>query len=146
MKGLIWLIVAIVLGISVAVGMVGSTAVDAYVELESQPESVADIIMRSRTTASAIPPERQSGMALGAGFFAIVLFAIASVIAFLFYGERFAKQWRLLRRKRSAPRPSYPSPTQPSFLPPTEQTPLIGRTPATRELPAWTESDSHYTY
>jgi len=116
-------------------------AISAYVELREQPESVTDIVMRSRTTASAPAPERSSGLWLGAGFLAITLVVIGSLLALMFGGGSLLRQWRLAFRRRRARLPAYPpgpAAHQPPY-PPYPTTPLTPSTPPAEQLPPWTD-------
>ena len=117
-------------------------AISAYVELREQPESVTDIVMRSRTTASAPAPERSSGLWLGAGFLAITLVVIGSLLALMFGGGSLLRQWRLAFRRSRARLPAYPpgpaAASQPPY-PPYPTTPLTPSTPHTEQLPPWTD-------
>ncbi len=117
-------------------------AISAYVELREQPESVTDIVMRSRTTASAPAPERSSGLWLGAGFLAITLVVIGSLLALMFGGGSLLRQWRLAFRRSRARVPAYPpgpaAAHQPPY-PPYPTTPLTPTTPPAEQLPPWTD-------
>ena len=116
-------------------------AISAYVELREQPESVTDIVMRSRTTASAPAPERSSGLWLGAGFLAITLVVIGSLLALMFGGGNLLRQWRLAFRRSRARVPAYPpvpAAPQPPH-PPSPPTPLTPSTPPAEQLPPWTD-------
>lgn len=116
-------------------------AISAYVELREQPESVTDIVMRSRTTASAPAPERSSGLWLGAGFLAITLVVIGSLLALMFGGGSLLRQWRLAFRRSRARLPAYPpgpAAHQPPY-PPYPTTPLTPTTPPAEQLPPWTD-------
>ncbi len=125
-----------------AAASAADAAISAYVELREQPESVTDIVMRSRTTASAPAPERTSGMWLGAGFLAITLVVIGSLLALMFGGGSLLRQWRLAFRRSRAGVPAYPpGPAvahQPPY-PPYPTTPLTPSTPPAEQLPPWTD-------
>ena len=117
-------------------------AISAYVELREQPESVTDIVMRSRTTASAPAPERNSGLWLGAGFLAITLVVIGSLLALMFGGGSLLRQWRLAFRRSRARVPAYPPAPAAAHHPPHPPyptTPLTPSTPPAEQLPPWTD-------
>jgi hypothetical protein len=65
---LVGLVALLLLAITAALCLSVDSFVAAYVELQTQPESVSDIVLRSRTTASAPDPHHQSGMWFGAGW------------------------------------------------------------------------------
>ena len=96
---LLGLTAALLLVLIAAAANSADAAISAYVELREQPESVTDIVMRSRTTASAPAPERRSGLWLGAGFLAITLVVIGSLLALMFGGGSLLRQWRLAFRR-----------------------------------------------
>jgi hypothetical protein len=72
----------------------------------NRPESVTDIVMRSRTTASAPPPERSNGMWMGAGLLAVAMVFIGALFAMMYGGGNLLRQWRLTFRTK---RPGYGS-------------------------------------
>ena len=132
----------LLLVIIAAVANSADAAISAYVELREQPESVTDIVMRSRTTASAPDPERSSGLWLGAGFLAITLVVIGSLLALMFGGGSLLRQWRLAFRRSRARLPAYPpGPAAAHQLPypPYPTTPLTPSTPPAEQLPPWTD-------
>ena len=142
---LVGLVALLLLAISAALSFSADTFVAAYVELQTQPESVSDIVVRSRTTASAPDPHRQNGIWFGAGLLAIVLVFIASLFALMFGGDRLLRQWRLTfkrRGKRGGPHPpqspyptGLPEANPPTYLPP----PTAPRAPRAEQLPPWSD-------
>ena len=137
---LLGLTAALLLVLIAAAANSADAAISAYVELREQPESVTDIVMRSRTTASAPAPERRSGLWLGAGFLAITLVVIGSLLALMFGGGSLLRQWRLAFRRSRARVPAYPPAAahQPPY-PPYPTTPLTPSTPPAEQLPPWTD-------
>jgi hypothetical protein len=142
---LVGLVALLLLVIIASLSFSAGSFITAYVELQQQPESVTDIIMRSRTTASALPPERQNGQWLGAGLLAIVLLLIAGLFALMLGGDRLLRQWRLtFKRHLRQANPPYP-PQEPRANPhaylPTLPTPLTPPTPRTGQLPPWNDEE-----
>ena len=137
MKYLLLGILFLVLVIMAALSTSADAFIGAYVDLQTQPESVSDIVMRSRTTASAPDPHRQNGMWFGAGLLAIVLIFIAGLFAVMFGGERLLRQWRLAFRKGKRGHSQPPAYTPPYVSGPQQETlptPTAGRTP---QIPTW---------
>ena len=128
-----------------AAAIAADDAISAYVTLQTRPESVTDIIMRSRTTASALPPERQNGQWLGAGLLAIVLLLIAGLFTLMLGGDRLLRQWRLtFKRHQRQANPPYPPQdpgANPHAYPPTLPTPWTPPTPRTGQLPPWNDEE-----
>ena len=98
----------------------------------------------SCTTASAPAPESRSGLWLGAGFLAITLVVIGSLLALMFGGGSLLRQWRLAFRRSRARVPAYPpgpAANQPPYppYPPYPTTPLTPSTPPAEQLPPWTD-------
>jgi hypothetical protein len=117
----------LLLAITASLSLSADSFIAAYLEVEQQPESVSDIVLRSRTTASAPDPHRQNGMWFGAGLLAVVLVFIASLLALMFGGGTLLRQWRLAfkRPRRHAGRPTpLPAATRPACRPrPTKASP-----------------------
>ena len=138
-----------------AAAIAADDAISAYVTLQTRPESVTDIILRSRTTASAVPPERQNGQWLGAGLLAIVLLLIAGLFALMLGGDRLLRHsvdhqhvvpLAVSSNTPHRPAPPPPSPPQdpganPHASPPTLPTPLTPLTPRTGQLPPWNDEE-----
>lgn len=113
------LLLIVVLIVGVATAVTGPKVVDAYVELKAQPETVTDIAMRSRQTATVTDPHRQTGILLGAGLFAITVVIGGGLTLFLLFGEKFLKQAKGLLRKRGGARPAQlPQPQYPRVVDP----------------------------
>jgi hypothetical protein len=133
----------LLLAITASLSLSADSFIAAYLEVEQQPESVTDIVLRSRTTASAPDPHRQNGMWFGAGLLALVLVFIASLFALMFGGDRLLRQWRLTfkRRGKRGGLPHHPYPTslpeapQPPYLSP----PAAPRAPRAEQLPPWSD-------
>lgn len=121
-------------------GLVLSLAADQAIataaDVAMQPDSAADLIIRSRTTA----PESRSGtLWFGAGILALALVGIGAAIFAMRGGTDFLKQMRLLKKKQSQPqqRPYLP----PVYQPPYSELPAVRPARRLRELSAWSESD-----
>jgi len=120
-------------------------AVDAYVAIQAQPESAAELALRSRQTPPiAVDHTRTWG---GAGLLALALVVVAALVIVLRGGSDFLRQWRLVRRRPSAPPSSSPPyiPTPPTlpgaapyYAPPVDNLPRVQRP---QELPLWTDND-----
>jgi hypothetical protein len=139
------LVALLLLAITASLSLSADSFIAAYLEIEKQPESVSDIVLRSRTTASAPDPHRQNGMWFGAGLLAIVLVFIASLLALMFGGGNLLRQWRLAfrrPRRHAAATPHYQQPPYTSLPPaPDEIQPLLPtrRTPRAEQLPPWSD-------
>lgn len=127
MKGLanfvLGLFMLVILVTAIATAVTGPRAVDAYVDLQSRPETVTDITMRSRTTATVTNPHRQNGVLLGAGLCAIFMVIVGGAYALLLGGEKAMKQARGLLRKHGGARPApapQPQPMYPRIVQPHE--------------------------
>jgi hypothetical protein len=107
------LVLVVVLILGVATAVTGPKVVDAYVHIQAQPETVTDIAMRSRQTATVTDPHRQTGILLGAGLCAIVVVLVGGLTLVLLFGEKFLKQAKGLLRKSGGSRPAQPLPPQP---------------------------------
>ena len=136
----------LLLAITASLSLSADSFIAAYLEVEQQPESVSDIVLRSRTTASAPDPHRQNGMWFGSGLLALVLVFVASLFALMFGGDRLLRQWRLTFKRRGGKRggpasPHHPYPTslpeapQPPYLPP----PTAPRASRAEQLPPWSD-------
>ena len=143
---LVGLVALLLLAITAALSFSADSFVTAYVELQTQPESVSDIVLRSRTTASAPDPHRQNGMWFGAGLLALVLVFIASLFALMFGGDRLLRQWRLTFKRRGGKRggPASPHHPYPTNLPEAPQSPYLPPPTAPRasraeQLPPWSD-------
>ncbi|MCB8986919.1 MAG: hypothetical protein H6661_04125 [Ardenticatenaceae bacterium] len=134
MKIIAFLVFVIVLGLAVLGATAGQTAVNRYYDDKLQPDSAIDAVMASRQTPP-VAPEPSNRWGFIAGLFIVLLLA-GGLIAFLFYGERFLKQYRLLNKKHK-PRPA-------PYLPYYQQTqqPQEWRdVPTVRQIPAPHEED-----
>jgi len=128
MKAVVILVCAAILVLAVLGITAGNTAVNRYYDQQAQPASALDAVLASRQTPP-VAPELPNRWGFIAGLFIVLLLA-GGFIAFLFYGERFLKQYRLLTKKRK-PRPApylpYHQPTPPSQewrdVPPARQIP-----------------------
>ena len=106
------LVVVVIIGAATAV--TGPKVVDAYVDLQSQPETVTDIAMRSRQTATVTDPHRQTGILIGAGLCAIVVVIGGGLTLLLLFGEKFLKQAKGILKKPGS-RPAQPLQPQPQY-------------------------------
>lgn len=116
---------------SLSAGDAIATAADMAV----QPDSAADLIIRSRTTA---PDSRAGTLWFGAGILALALVGIGAAVITMKGGTEFLKQLRLLKKKQSRQRqPHLP----PVYEPPYSELPAVRPVRRLPELPAWSDSD-----
>ena len=123
------------------VSLAANQAIEAYAEIAMQPQSAADLIITSRTTA---PADRSNAGWLGAGLVALTLVGLGAVAFTMKGGTDFLKQWRLLNKKNKG-QGQRPYATQLAPQPYNElpSIPTPRRLPA---LPTWSESDdAHYS-
>jgi len=133
------LLAAVVLAISRS----ADHAVDAYVAIQAQPDSAAELALLSRQTPPIAVDHTRSWA--GAGLLALALVVVGAMVIVLRGGTDFLRQWRLVRR-RPAPlssQPCTPTPpplpgTIPYYAPPVDNLPRVQRP---QELPTWTEND-----
>lgn len=131
MKIIAFLIFIAVVALAVLGATAGQTAVNRYYDDKLQPNSAIDAVMRSRQTPPVAPEPVNRW---GAMLLPIAALLVAGfVIALLFYGERFAKQWRLLtKKKRPSAAPYLPQSPQPPY-PDWRDVPTVRQIPAPRE-------------
>jgi len=93
------LILVLMLGVlfSLATLTAGNHAIDTMASQANQQQTAVDIVLQSRQTPPAAPPAARNGW-LGAGMLTLFLVVTGVVILFLFRGEKFIKQWRLMTR------------------------------------------------
>ncbi len=96
------------------------------VEHAQRPQSPADLVMMSRTTAPAPSPHRGVG---AAGWLAIGLVVVAAASGLLYFGSRFLRERRLANRRSRphsghSPIPSFPV-TDVPYLPSARPAPRV---------------------
>lgn len=108
----------------VAASQAAKTAVQSSYEMQLQPDSVHDRIMQLRETPVEDGKTRSNGPII---LFFVLVFTAAFAIAFLFYGERFIKQFRLTKKAlfNNPQRPFYQQYDPSSF----SNTPRLPRLP-----------------
>lgn len=117
-------------------------AIDAYVTIQGQPSSAAELALQSRQTPP-VAVERTRSWA-GAGLLALALVVVAAFLLAMRGGTDLLRQWRLVRKPPlSPPTAQFPMPQIPTgapgyYAPPVDRLPRVQRT---QELPQWTESD-----
>lgn len=126
----------------VILSLAAEQAIATAADVVMQPDSAADLIIRSRTTA---PVDRSGTLWFGAGILALALVAIGAAVVVMRGGTDFLKQLRLLKKRQRPPqqRP-HPLPIQqiPYGEPPTIRRPR--RVSNLPELPAWSEDETDY--
>ncbi len=105
-KAIVFLLVLcglVTAGAVFTISQAADQAIATYAEIQGQPVSAAELALLSRQTP-AVAPEPAGRWGMVVLVFA-VMFAVGALIAFLFYGERFMKQLRALRKKSGQARP-----------------------------------------
>ena len=124
-----FLFVLMVIGLFVVVISVGQTAVTIWGQQAMQPETVADVVMRSRQTAPVSPTRTTTGW-WGAGLLAIVLLIMAAILFLMRGGTDFLRQWRLARKADKRPQKIVHAPTA-TYVSDMHQVPTV---PSARRL------------
>ena len=93
------LILVLLFGVLFSLAMLtsGNHAIDTIANHAEQQQTAVDIVLQSRQTAPAAPPAARNGW-LGAGMLTLFLVVTGVIILFLFRGEKFIKQWRLMTK------------------------------------------------
>lgn len=117
MRYLVLLVGFLALLILAALSLSARELTNAYVELQSRPQTVTDIAMRSRTTPTITEPQA-GGRLFGAGLLAIGLVVVGAAYALLLGGERAMKQLKGLRRKAGGRAQPPPAPQYPRIVEP----------------------------